>query len=452
MRLRTTIMLGVVAIISVALAWRLYERGPTASASGTRLLLAADALPIEGVRRIRIAKPPLAPMIIERRGSAWIETQPFEIPVNPFEIRETILAARQLRSTRRIELNELLGESSGERTSGGLEALSLRPPLASITFTMDDGRETTIRLGRLGVAGRAFVQVGDDQAVFVVGQELHERLLGDGLRSWRERTLFPEASIEVAEIEVRTGETRTTLSRRGRAWRLESPVETRADASAVMALLQSLARAEADGFVAEAPEDLRSFGLHAPPASISLRWRVPGEPEPRSRTLLIGGAVVTGGADRYAMIDGRPLVMRVSGSTLGSIFVAPPSVIEPTAAAGRPEDVREIRIVGPRDEVHLRRTPRGLFDEAGAASQRRADELLDTLFTTRASAISMQAYPETIHVATATLIGFDDAPMAVVRIAIDPNAGQWATEAGDGVLRIHPISALPALIADQLAP
>ena len=57
----------------------------------------------------------------------------------------------------------------------------------------------------------------------------------------------------------------------------------------------------------------------------------------------------------------------------------------------------------------------------------------------------MQAFPTEMAVANVTFLGWDGRPIDTVRIAREPEAGRWALENGDGVLRILPASTVMTL-------
>lgn len=90
---------------------------------------------------------------------------------------------------------------------------------------------------------------------------------------------------------------RLTLGDEG--WRLEAPVETRADAGAVEGLLHALDELERASRVAELPDDLAPFGL-LPRTRVVRIWSGDGDP----LELVLGGSAPIG-TTRYLLRDGE---------------------------------------------------------------------------------------------------------------------------------------------------
>jgi hypothetical protein len=202
-------------------------------------------------------------------------------------------------------------------------------------------------------------------------------------------------------------------------------------------------RVEHDGFVVDDPEDLARFGLAEPAAALAVT-RDDGGVE----RLLVGGPSGLVSRDRFAMIEGVPTIVRLDEATLRGLLPAVTSLIEPTGTGVRPADVRSIVIDGDSGSVRLERNldrwnatlvagERTLEGEADPAV---VDRLLDLLSGTRATELLVQAYPTQLDVATVVLHGFDGRPIDAVRVAREDNAGRWAMENGDGVLRLFPAS------------
>jgi hypothetical protein len=81
----------------------------------------------------------------------------------------------------------------------------------------------------------------------------------------------------------------------------------------------------------------------------------------------------------------------------------------------------------------------GAADATGAvpADRERVRRLLAQLCEARAPAIAFQQAPKELVLGTFRLVGAGDLPIAEVRVARE-QAGQWALDGLDGVLRVHP--------------
>lgn len=431
---RLTIVVWIVALAGLAAIWTWRDRGATgvnAAAAGPRPLLAPESLPIERVTRITVRRGTETPLVFERAGEGWVQVEPFDHPMDPFSVRQLMIAALSLETSRVLD-EAALGEE--EVT---LSSLSLAPPEATVEFTWPDGSRR-VDLGRLGVAGRAFVRVDERGQVDVVGQALHERVLGMDPREWRQRRLLPDTGVNCTSIEIAAGAGRTVLEREQRRWRLVEPVRTRVNQAALEQYLQALASAQSSGFLVDEPDDLKPFGLDQPVGTLTVHCGAEGE---QTHRLLVGSPIAVGGIDRFAMVEGRPAVLRLSGDTLATLFPSTAAFVDPTPAGARAEDVKRIRVHGDAADFMLERdldvwrSPD--FDQRQASS-RAVNQLLQQLTAARAGSIAVQPFPTELEVGFITLFNFELRPIATVRIAHEASSGLWALEAGDGVLRLFP--------------
>ena len=451
MSVRAILIAWVVAIATVVasrVAWRSADTRSDAVEAASRVH--AEAIPVDEVDRIVVERRDadggeVLRYVFERGTAGWRQMEPFEVAAEGFAVRQLVVAAADLAATRRTPIAGLAApggdDDADDDADGGLARLGLDPPDARVELAWPGG-STTIDLGARTVAGRAWIRVAEGDDLLVVGDGLHERAVDDDPRNWRSRRLFPSET-EVVAVEVRNGPVTTTLERDGRRWAMRSPIETRVDPEAIDRLQAVIGRVEHDGFVADDPKDLSRFGLADPAATLTVA-RDGDEVE----RLLVGGPSGLVSRDRFAMIEGVPTIVRLDEPTLRGLLPAVTGLIEPTGTGVRPADVRSIVIDGPAGSVRLERDldrwtaelvagERTLDGEADPAV---VDRLLDLLADTRATELLVQAYPTQLDVATIVLHGFDGRPIDAVRVAREENAGRWALENGDGVLRLLPAS------------
>jgi hypothetical protein len=425
------------AFAFLGVAWVLRDvRRSGAVARQPQPLLAEAARPDpEAVRRIRLVRGGAAAIVLEREETGWWQTEPFRVALDDF-------SARQLA----VETSGLAGLPVEDAE---LAALGLDPPSATVTIEEPD-RTTTVEFGRRGVAGRAFVRAAGG-APYVVDAVAYSRAVEADPREWRSRALFPDALGRPASILWTLGDGSMELVRTGERWNFTKPTRTRADGERVDELLAGLVRARSDGFLMDQPAALGTFGLDPPAASVTLT--ADGPSGPATRTLRIGAPLGVGTADRYAMLDAAPTVMRLSAGTQATLFPRRESLIDPIASAARSGDVKrmEVRTKSAGFEV-VRSLDRwtaaplqdGTAGTAVPANPGVAEALLAALTEARAPEIAIAAFPQELEIATVLFFGFDERPLDVVRVARDPKTSKWALENGDGVLRIHPAGlALP---------
>lgn len=445
----TTWVFAVLLSVLAALAWR---GGETAADIVLRTAVLDQAFDVETIDRLVVERfaaddgsdaPAPEDLVFELGPEGWRQTSPFEIVVEGFPIRKVLIAAADLTASRRTPVAGLDG-----RDGPDLAGIGLDPPEAVVRFRSPDG-ERRIQLGARTVAGRSWIRVDDDDEVLVVGDDLHGRVLDDDPRNWRSRRLF-SSDREIDGIVIRNGDAAIALERAGRRWVLTAPVASRGDAATVDGLVGILGRVEHDGFIRDGDFDRSRFGLDPAVAEIEV-----SRDDGTTERLLIGGPSGLVSRDRFAMVDGIPMVVRLDEATLRGLLPSVATLIEPTGSGVRPADVKSIEITAGEEFIRLERNLDRWSVEfvedgeraSGETSTELVDALMTTLVETRATEVAVQAFPQTLLVATVVFNGFDGRPLDAVRIAREGPGGRWAFENGDGVLRILPASAdLPLAI------
>ncbi len=445
MSMRAILIVWIVAIAMVfasRTAWR--SAGVRSDAVEAASRVHATAIPVDEVDRIVVERTDAdggatLRYVFERGAAGWRQVEPFAVAAEGFALRQLVVAAADLAATRRTAAGDLV------TAEGDLARLGLAPPDGRVELFWPGG-STVIDLGARTVAGRAWIRVADGEDLLVVGDGLHERAVDDDPRNWRSRRLFPSED-EVAAVDILNGPVTTAMARDGRRWTMRSPIETRVDPEAIDRLLAVIGRVEHDGFVADDPKELARFGLAEPAATVVVTRDGGG-----IERLLVGGPSGLVSRDRFAMIEGVPTVFRLDEATLRGLLPAVTTLVEPTGTGVRPADVRSIVIDGDAGSVRLERDldrwnatlVAGERTLEGEANPVIVERLLELISGTRATELLVQAYPQQLQVATIVLHGFDGRPIDAVRVARESDAGRWALENGDGVLRLFPAStALP---------
>lgn len=432
MSVKSVLTIWLVAAALFVATWLAPRTGPDGPDRITSVH--ATPIPVDDVDRVRIRRmvPGVdAPVDFEfvRGPQGWRQVAPFDIRADGFAVRQLVVAAADLQATRRWLPGDELDP----------ERVGFDDQCDRVELAWPDAR-VEILLGDRTVAGRGWIRVEDDGPVFVVGGGLHERALDDDLRNWRSRRLLPSDE-EFAEISVRNGPLAIDLRREGRVWEMRAPIESRVDDDALQRFLGVLGRIEHDGFVVDDPKDLDRFGLGDPPVAVEVS-RIDGTRE----RILIGGPSGLVGRERFAMMDGVPSILRLDEASIAGLLPAVEDLLATTGTGVRRGDVRQLTIASPGGQIRLdRKLDRWRIEvveegrtQTGAADPRLVERLLDLLTESRANEVRVQDYPGALEIATVVLHGFDGVPMDTVRIARERNAGRWAFENGDGVLRLHP--------------
>ncbi|UCD76636.1 MAG: DUF4340 domain-containing protein [Phycisphaerales bacterium] len=444
MKWMPTIVVLVLAVLSLAalLYLRPGDAGRPAGDVRRGPLFAAGQVPVDQITGITLKRGDDPALVFQREGDTWSQVEPFAYPMDPFSVRQLAVQVAQLDAVDEAQLDGEAGFSAA--------ALALDPPEAVLTLQWPDG-SLALQLGRRGIAGRAYLRVQGEQTVHVVNQALHDRAVEMDVREWRDRRIFHGAGVESDRIERVEGGSRLVLERELRQWSVREPVETRLDPVAADEIFHAVGNAQIGGFILDEPDStaLERFGLAAPVATFEIVTGRPArEGEQISRVtetqrLLVGSTIGAGSLERFGMIEGRPVVVRLTVPVLQALFPPPQNLIDPTASGVNPADVMSLRIRGPEGELVLRRDlERWLAPNAGPDGgdlelhAPHVQELLDQLTDLRAPAVEIQVYPRDLEIATITMYGHGRRPLDTVRIAREPDTGRWALENGDNVLRI----------------
>jgi hypothetical protein len=165
---------------------------------------------------------------------------------------------------------------------------------------------------------------------------------------------------------------------------------------------------------------------------------------PDTQRLIVGARIGVGSQDRFGMVEGRPVIVRIGEPVLRAFFRQPAELVSPVASGAVAADIKTIRIDGPDGDFRLQRDlERWIAPDHDDRDVTReiVDELLFALTQARAQQIELGAYPRDLEVAMITMLGFDARPLDTVRIAQLPGAGDepgaFILENGDNVLRLH---------------
>jgi hypothetical protein len=479
MKTRSIYILAVTAVLAM-LGWWSVRGHSDASAdrSARASLFAADEIPLEQIDRIELTRSNEEPIVFVRNAMGWIQQSPFAHPADPASIREVIDVSAALQTTRAIDPASI--------DPAARAALGLTPPAATLKLTWPGG-ERSVELGRRTVAGRAWAHVIGRAEAASIDASLHAIAVDGDPRQWRSTHLYEPGPADVGGIELRYGlapSQHLTLARAAGKWRIESPVSTRADADAVRGYLEALARAQADAFVTDSPNDWSTFGLSAPERSVRLfaanaaasnvtanaapgdaaaGWSSPSAALPSAviiGAIDVGVTAAEGAQERFGRIAERETVVQLGIKALAALFPPPAFFVDPRGSDVVQADVRAVTFTAfdptgvsdaaaaaapgaaPAPAFRLERTLDGWnITTPGAdprpASTERARKLLAQLCEARAPAVAFQRMPEALRIGEFTLFGSGGVQLARVRIAHEPE-GQWAIDSDDGVLRVFP--------------
>ncbi|MCA9291004.1 MAG: DUF4340 domain-containing protein [Phycisphaerales bacterium] len=433
------VVLALAGLLSAEWVWRA-DRHAALTGAAPDVVLSGARLPVDDVTVIRLERRNEPALEFRRDGASWRQVEPFAHPMDPFSIGQLVRAAADLAVIDRVDPRAF---TDGTLT---LDTLMLDPPAATIRYTWADGA-VDVRLGRLGVAGRAYLQVDDSDDVLIVPQVLHERALEMDPKEWRSRALFDDVGVNSDVIDIEAGPTHLRLERDRRTWRMTAPVRTRVDAAARDRLFDALGAARASGFLVDQPDALAPFSLDPPAATVTVETtrRVADDAgvvteTPDVQRLRIGGVIRSGSIERYGLVEGRDTVIRLGEGLLRALLREPTLFVDPTASGILPADVKRIDIHAGTERFSFERALDRWTapDRAGTVDGAAVAELLEQLTTLRAASVELGRIPIGAELASVTFIGFSERPLGTVRITRENADAPWVMDDGDGIRRLFP--------------
>ena len=172
-----------------------------------------------------------------------------------------------------------------------------------------------LKIGRHGALKQVYAQLeGDPQTIMALPDQILN-VLPKNAFAFRERSVLALSPTSIARLVLRRDDRTYDLRAPEGAgnpneWKMVAPVETSADPESVTQLTTLLSNLSASQYISDQPGDGKAFGLDHPVLSLAWTSKEPGEwgtarraPVPRSE-------------ERYARIEGKPMVFTLDAATL----------------------------------------------------------------------------------------------------------------------------------------
>jgi hypothetical protein len=290
----------------------------------------------EKITEVEIVRADEEPVVLKKSASGWALLKPIESPANSGTVDSLLGALANAKVDRRIE--------KGASDAGQYGLAEPR-----VTLKLKEGQaERDLVIGGDDYTGnQVYVQVKDDPDVYLTSDYLFTAA-DKQLKDWRDRRVLTFDRAQLSNLEIDRGSERLRLRRDGEAWLLESPIQERADSGTVSSLISALEFAEAEDFVTEQPDNLRTYGLDNP--SVSVRVREEGKDN--WKALQFGRK----SEDHYlARTTERSPVFTVKGDLYEKVTQKLWEFRDKTIVDVEQDNVAELSIRRPDSEVVLRR-------------------------------------------------------------------------------------------------
>jgi hypothetical protein len=256
---RTTLILFAVFAVLLAVVLVFESRGKKEAAVKEKEGYLVD-LPAADILKIELKKED-ADLVFEKDDKgAWRITAPLEAMADPTEVNGLADGFAKLRIDRVVE-----------KEAKDLQAFEI--PKKEVRLWVKDRTEPVVVL--IGMENpldsALFAKREDDPRLVLVSSTL-KTTLDKGVFDFRRKDVFTFDTAEVKSIRLRGKDVSWSASRTAEGWRLDSPVEARADRYKFDSLLGSLSGLRAKEFLSEdaKPEDIRKYGLEKPGYEVTL--------------------------------------------------------------------------------------------------------------------------------------------------------------------------------------
>ncbi len=362
MRFKTTFLL---LLANVAVCYFIWSLGRPDSGPPPHAIVpptpSVEAIAVEGGSLAR-------PLRLEAaRDGQWRMVSPVDWLANPHAVN-AILTQLQLLS-KEINFSVRQIEDSGR----SLADYGLENPSLTLTVTAG-GEPYVLKIGALTqIGGRVYILSPDGQNIIAAPQELLQLLSLDA-EQLRSKKIFSLPPFEVRGISVRgpaddmaspdaalAGQ-RIGIVKSGSQWRIETPIQARADNKAVEAELTLLTALEANRFVLADDASPAAYGLTTPTLRVSLEGNT-------RQTLLLGRPVPrVKQAQYYAQLEGNPAVFTVDAEPFEVLRQAQVRLRERHVLSFDPAQLSAIEVQGQAasDRVRLQRLENGAWQVLAA--------------------------------------------------------------------------------------
>jgi hypothetical protein len=199
-----------------------------------------------------------------------------------------------------------------EEKPGDVSGYGLAQPRIEVGFKAEGDKDfRRLQIGdKTATGGDLYARRPDDGKVFLIAAFL-ESTFNRTAFDLREKAALKVDREKVDAIEVSSADRAMRLAKDGAEWKMTAPLQVRADFGAAEGLVGRFASAQMKAIVAEKTEDLKTFGLDRPQATVTF-----GAGSARA-TLAIGGKAAEDTV--YARDLSRPMVFTIESGILDDV-------------------------------------------------------------------------------------------------------------------------------------
>jgi hypothetical protein len=265
-----------------------------------KLFTALDAATIEG---LTVKSTSGDTTTLAKDAGAWKLTAPIAAPAAETDVTSIATALAD------IEVVRVVDENPANLNDYGLDA-----PRIEVSYKTAEGKSSGKLLlgGKTTTGGNVYARRDDSPRVVLVA-EYHETTLNKSTFDLRDKAIVKLDRTKVDGADVTVGTTSGEFAKTDGEWRMTRPVVARADTSALEALVGNVEglQMKAPAMAQPTPEQLKTFGLDKPAATINLRLGA------ERLSLLVGGTAADGAA--YVRDASKPDVFVVEAAAANDL-------------------------------------------------------------------------------------------------------------------------------------
>ena len=347
---------------------------------------------VNGAVKVTLTARDAEKIVFEKASGKWRITSPVDVAASTYDVNRV---ARLLDGLKPKD-----SFAPEDPDAVGTQITGLDRPRWTLEVVDEDGNTFSLRIGRrrpLGARDETYVQVPGQDIVHVVVEDF-AGALDRPLADFRDKTVLDLNTSDIVRVRVR-GRKAFELEKANGDWSMVQPTVAAADANGVKAILDALARVEADEFVADKAPALDRYGLKGgdeslilrvwtrtgPPAPVTTQTTAPA-PEPKEHALAFGLL----SRDRkkvYARLLDSPSVFLLPASLLDSLQPEPATLRDMRVMPFDAGTITRIDIQAPTCKASLMKDPTGWMmakPYAGGANGNAIEDLLKAIATLKA--------------------------------------------------------------------
>jgi hypothetical protein len=210
------------------------------------------------VRRISVRVHAGEEVQIQLTNNAWRVTKPINYPADVDRIASAMKGLAQLEWKTRLSADELKDRQNVQEEFGmAAPQLSIGVETTNTKYYLDVGATSA-------VGDEVFLQVRGGDNIYLAAADFLKPFSANK-NDWRDKSLvrFEDVRFDGVRITNESKVVELTADTKTKLWRMQTPLQARANTPKIEELLKGIANLKAAAFVADDPKDLEPFGLQA---------------------------------------------------------------------------------------------------------------------------------------------------------------------------------------------